>query len=107
MSSVTFKALIDGVHFDPKKGTVKIQLVVSSHVSIDKLTTLGPGDETVRVTLDSPQTKIEDVGLPIKIGPPQVTDDVQQLEPEAGDSGDPKASADEPTEESGENDGTA
>ena len=79
MSSVTFKALIDGVHFDPKKGTVKIQLIAQSHVSIDKLTTLGPGDETVRVTLDSAQTKIEDVG--VRIGPPQVTGDIQQLEP--------------------------
>jgi hypothetical protein len=51
-----FKALIDGVHFDPKKGTVKIVLVGASHVSLDELTTLSPKDETIQVTLESEQT---------------------------------------------------
>ena len=59
MSSLTFKALIDGVHFDPKKGAVKIQLIATSHVSMDGLTSLGPADESVRITLESAQTKIE------------------------------------------------
>ena len=54
-----FKALIDGVHFDPKKGSVKIVLVGASHVSLDELTTLSPKDETIQVTLESEQTKIE------------------------------------------------
>jgi hypothetical protein len=54
-----FKALIDGVHFDPKKGAVKIVLIGASHVSLDELTTLSPKDETVQVTLESEQTKIE------------------------------------------------
>jgi len=58
MSSLTFNALIDGVHFDPKKGAVKIQLIAASHVSMDKLTSLGPADESVRITLESAQTKI-------------------------------------------------
>ena len=58
MSTLTFKALIDGVHFDPKKGAVKIQLIATSHVSMDKLTSLGPADESVRITLESAQTKI-------------------------------------------------
>ena len=59
MSSLTFKALIDGVHFDPKKGAVKIQLIATSHVSMDTLTSLGPADESVKITLESAQTKIE------------------------------------------------
>jgi hypothetical protein len=54
-----FKALIDGVHFDPKKGAVKIVLVGASHVSLDELTTLSPKDETIQVTLESEQTKIK------------------------------------------------
>jgi len=58
MSSLTFKALIDAVHFDPKKGVVKIQLVATSYVSMDKLTTLGPSDESIKVILESAQTKI-------------------------------------------------
>ena len=58
MGRVTFKALIDGVHFDPKKGTVKIVLVGASHVSLDELTTLSSKDETIQVTLESEQTKI-------------------------------------------------
>jgi len=59
MSSIIFKALIDSVHYDPKKGSVKIQLIGASHVSLDKLTTLAPKDEPVSVTLESAQTKIE------------------------------------------------
>jgi predicted aconitase len=75
-----FKALIDGVHFDPKKGTVKIVLIGASHVSLDELTTIAPKDESILVTLESEQTKIEvfsllepgsleerDVGLPIRL----------------------------------------
>ena len=59
MSLLTFKALIDGVHLDPKKGIVKIQLVASSHdLSMDKLTSLGPADESVKITLESAQTII-------------------------------------------------
>lgn len=58
MSSLTFKALIDSVHFDPKKGSVKIQLIGASHISLDKLTTLAPKDDPVSVTLESDQTKI-------------------------------------------------
>jgi hypothetical protein len=53
-----FKALIDGVHFDPKKGAVKIVLIGASHVSLDELITLSPKDETVQVTLESEQAKI-------------------------------------------------
>lgn len=65
MSSLTFKAGIDGVHFDPKKGAVKITLIGASHVSLDHLTTLGSKDESVQVTLEREQTKIVDVGDPI------------------------------------------
>ena len=54
-----FKALIDGVHFDPKKGNVKISLVATSHVSLDELTTLSPKEESIHVTLESEQAKIE------------------------------------------------
>lgn len=55
-----FKALIDGVHFDPKKGTVKIALVATLHdVSLDELATIGPKDESIRVALESEQTRIE------------------------------------------------
>jgi hypothetical protein len=70
MSTLTFKALIDGVHYDPKKGTLKIQLIAASHISIDRLTTLGPGDENVNVTLQSAQVKITDVGDPIELKEP-------------------------------------
>lgn len=69
MSSLTFKALIDGVHFDPKKGAVKISLIATSHVSMDKLTSLGPADESVRIILESAQTKITDVGDAIALSP--------------------------------------
>jgi len=73
MSSLMFKALIDGVHFDPKKGAVKIQLIAASHVSMDKLTSLGPADESVKITLESAQTKIiqaisPEVNVPLKEG---------------------------------------
>lgn len=67
MSTLTFKAVIDGIHYDPKKGVVKIQLVASSHVSIDRLVTLGPSDESIDVVLQSAQTKITDAGDPITI----------------------------------------
>lgn len=63
-----FKALIDGVHFDPKKGAVKITLIGASHLSLDQLTTLSSKDESIQVTLESEQTKIGDVGDPITIG---------------------------------------
>lgn len=61
-----FKALIDGVHYDPKKGLVKIQLI-ANRVSLDELTTLGPDDESIQVTLESEQTKL-DVS-PLEPGP--------------------------------------
>jgi hypothetical protein len=59
MSALTFKAVIGGVHFDPKKGIVKIQLEATSYVSLDELTSLGPHDESIRVRFESEQTKIE------------------------------------------------
>jgi len=58
MSTLTFEALIDGVRYDPKKGALKIQLIAASHVSMDKLTTLAPSDESIKITLESAQTKI-------------------------------------------------
>ena len=63
MTSITFKALLDSVRFDKKKGEVKIQLICASHVSLDTLTTIAPTDEPIKVTLESAQTKIE--GFPI------------------------------------------
>jgi hypothetical protein len=68
MSTITFKALINDIHYDPKKGTLKIQLIAANYVSLDKLATLGPQDENVQVTLESEQTKIVDVGDPITLG---------------------------------------
>jgi hypothetical protein len=65
MNSLTFKAVIGAVHFDPKKGIVKLSLEATSFVSLDKLTSLGPTDESIKVTLESPQTKITNVGDPI------------------------------------------
>lgn len=59
MSSLTFKALIDAVYFNPKKGAVKINLIASSHVSMDRLTTLSPSDKPIKITLESEQTKID------------------------------------------------
>jgi len=58
MTSISFKAILDGVHFDPKKGKVKVQLVGASHISLDSLSTLSQNDEPIRVTLESEQTKI-------------------------------------------------
>ena len=82
-----FKALIDGVHFDPKKGAVRIVLVGASHVSLDELTTLSPKDETIQVTFESEQTKLEErepEKLPyLKEADP---DDVPDDEGEEGDS---------------------
>jgi uncharacterized protein YqhQ len=60
MSTITFKALINDIHFDPKKGTLKIQLIAATYVSLDKLATLGPQDENVQVTLKSAQTRLAD-----------------------------------------------
>jgi hypothetical protein len=62
MSTITFKALINDIHYDPKKGTLKIQLIAANYVSLDKLATLGPQDENVQVTLESAQTRIADEG---------------------------------------------
>lgn len=59
MSSITFNALIGSVHYDLKKGAVKINLIAASHVSMDRLTSLGPSDESIQVTLESAQTEIE------------------------------------------------
>jgi hypothetical protein len=59
-----FNALIDDIHFNPKKGTVKIVLVGASHVSLDELTTLSPKEETVQVTLESEQTRLEYGSIP-------------------------------------------
>jgi hypothetical protein len=60
MSTLTFKALIGAVHIDPKKGTVKIQLEATSYVSVDELTTLGPREESVKITLESEQTRVDE-----------------------------------------------
>lgn len=56
-----FAAIIDGVHFDPKKGSVKIVLICTSHVSLDELTTVAPKDESIHVTFESEQTKIGNI----------------------------------------------
>lgn len=69
MSALTFKAIIGSVHFDPKKGIVKIQLEATSHVSLDELTSLGPHDESIRVRLESEQTRIDPTGPIIIDGP--------------------------------------
>ena len=66
MSALTFNALIGPVNFDPKKGAMKITLIAASHVSMDKLTSLGPADESVKITLESAQTKI--TGSPLVPG---------------------------------------
>jgi len=68
MRSITFKALISSIHIEPVKGTQKIQLIPTSYISVDKLSSLGPRDESIRVTLESVQIKITDVGEPITIG---------------------------------------
>lgn len=64
MSTITFKALINDIHYDPKKGTLKIQFLADNYVSLDKLATLGPHDENVQVTLESAQTRLGDVEDP-------------------------------------------
>ena len=38
---------------------MKIQLEATSYVSLDELTTLGPQDESIRITLESEQTRID------------------------------------------------
>jgi hypothetical protein len=65
MSVIIFKALIGGVHCDPKKGLVKIQLEATSYVSLDKLTSLGPTDASITVTLESGPTMIEEDPIPL------------------------------------------
>jgi hypothetical protein len=67
MSAITFDALINDIHYDPKKGTLKIQLIAANYVSLDKLATLGPKDETVKVTLESAQTCLADERDPVGI----------------------------------------
>jgi hypothetical protein len=74
MSSLTFKAVIGAVHFDPKKGIVKIQLEATSYVSLDELTSLGPQDESIRITLESEQTRIDEHPLAPTEGEPATTD---------------------------------
>jgi hypothetical protein len=76
MSSLTFKAVIGAVHFDPKKGIVKIQLEATSYVSLDALTSLGPRDESVRITLESEQTRIDAPQLAPTEGVPAAPDAV-------------------------------
>lgn len=70
-----FQALIDSVHIDPKKGSVKITLVAASHVSLDELTTLSPKEETIHVTLNSKQTKIDVFPLAPNVGDPITLDE--------------------------------
>jgi len=65
MRSITFKALLTSIHIDPVKGTQKIQLIPTSYVSVDTLTMLSLRDENIRVTLESAQIQITDVGDPI------------------------------------------
>lgn len=62
MSALTFKAVIGGVHIDPKKGIVKIQLEATSYVPLDELTSLGPHDESIRVKFESEETRIGKLG---------------------------------------------
>ena len=70
MTSIIFKALLDSVRFDKKKGEVKIQLICASHVSLDTLTTIAPTDEPIKVTLESAQTKIEVFPIAPEVGDP-------------------------------------
>lgn len=78
MSSLRFKAVICGVHFDPKKGTVKIQLEATSYVSLDELTSLGPREEkeSIQITLESEQSKIDAFPLVPTEGDPATSDAV-------------------------------
>ena len=104
MSSITFKALIDAVHVDPKKGVVKIQLIAGEAVSIDSLMALGPTDENIKVTLENAQTKITEVGeKPIselqkeaeQLGPADSDLSVAELEEKAEEVGDLLEAAEE------------
>lgn len=79
-----FKAVNDGVHFDPKKGAVKIVLVGATHVSLDELTTLSPKDEPIQVTLKSEQTKIEVFQLSPNVGDPIEPGSQEERELEEG-----------------------
>jgi hypothetical protein len=79
-----FKALNDSDHIDPKKGSVKITLVAASHVSLDELTTLSPKDETVQVTLESEQNKI-DVYPPVPPEGDSATQDVMGIDEEGAE----------------------
>jgi len=87
MNTLTFKARIDGLHFDPKKGVLKIQLTAVTHVSLDKITTLGPSDEVIQFTLESEQTKID--VLPLGATEPKDTEEEEEEEEEevGGDQG--------------------
>lgn len=67
MTSIIFKALLDSVRFDKKKGEVKIQLICASHVSLDTLTTIAP---LIKVTLESAQTNIEGFPIAPEVGDP-------------------------------------
>ena len=68
MTSITFKATLGTIQYDPKKGEAKIQLIGHSHVPLDKLSYLSPDGEPVSVTLESDQTKIETFSLDIPEG---------------------------------------
>ena len=83
MSSLTFKAVIGAVHFDPKKGTVKIQLEATSYVSLDGLASLGPQDESIRITLESEQTRIDEHPLAPTTEEPATTDAVARTKEES------------------------
>ena len=75
MSSMTFKALIDSVHFDPKKGVIKITLIAPSRMSMDQLITLAPSDETIQVRLESEQTKLDELPLTPDVQASQTVDE--------------------------------
>ena len=82
MSSITFKAILDGGHFDPKKGSVKIQLIGASHISLDDVTTLAPNEEPIQVTLKSAQTQLKNYEVQLQ-GPLGVEDPTTLGEKEA------------------------
>jgi hypothetical protein len=67
MNTMRFEAFINGVHVDPKKGALKIQFFADTRVSVDKLTSLTPQGDLVRITLERPQMNI-DVGDPSSRG---------------------------------------
>jgi len=100
MSAITFKALLTSIHIDPVKGTQKIQLIPTSYVSVDKLSSLGPRDESIRVTLESAQTRL-DVDDPIVLGEEDVGIKLlDKLEAAADDLRDPNRSKREEEERS-------